>query len=39
MYGLHDLAHRLAGWAAPIAAVALVLGIPWVLGWIALALS
>ena len=37
--GMADLAHRLAGWVAPLVAVALILGIPWLLGWMALELS
>ena len=39
MDGLADLPRRLAGWLAPLAAVALVLGIPWLMGWMALELS
>ena len=35
MDGLRDL----AGWVAPAALVALVLSIPWAMGWLALVLS
>lgn len=34
-----DGLRALAGWVLPALAVGLMLGIPWVLGWIALALS
>lgn len=39
MEGLHDLMHRLAPWVGPAVAVALILAIPWVMGWIALGMS